>query len=149
MSAALQLTNPREGQSADWVVAWRIIYQQPLNCEPTRREIRLAVWYLFDRGLSISAIMTRTGLSKEVVTGVQDLRKQATAAVPMQLARQSARAAIERSFAMPLAAAGFKDVKVIARFPTEGTDDPSYVDLSTPYEQAIQQAERLRAQERK
>ena len=107
------------------------------------------MWYLFDRGLSISAIMTRTGLSKEVVTGVQDLRKQATAAVPMQLARQSARAAIERSFAMPLAAAGFKDVKVIARFPTEGTDDPSYVDLSTPYEQAIQQAERLRAQERK
>jgi hypothetical protein len=82
-------------------------------------------------------------------SAVQDLRKQATAAVPMQLARQSARAAIERSFAMPLAAAGFKDVKVIARFPTEGTDDPSYVDLSTPYEQAIQQAERLRAQERK
>ena len=77
MSAALQLTNPREGQSADWVVAWRIIYRQPLNCEPTKREIRLAVWYLFDRGLSIGAIMTRTGLSKEVVTGVQDLRKQA------------------------------------------------------------------------
>jgi hypothetical protein len=82
-------------------------------------------------------------------SAVQDLRKQATAAVPMQLARQSARAAIERSFAMPLAAAGFKDVKVIARFPTEGADDPSYVDLSTPYEQAIQQAERLRAQGRK
>jgi len=80
---------------------------------------------------------------------VQDLRGQATAAVPMQLARQSARAAIERSFAMPLAAAGFKDVKVVARFPTEGTDEPSYLDLSTPYEQAIQQAERLRAQERK
>ena len=34
---------------------------------------------------------------------VQDLRKQATATVPMQLARQSARTAIERSFAMPLA----------------------------------------------
>ena len=80
---------------------------------------------------------------------VQDLRGQATAAVPMQLARQSARVAIERSFAMPLAAAGFKDVKVVARFPTEGTDEPSYLDLSTPYEQAIQQAERLRAQERK
>ena len=38
----------------------------------------------------------------------------------MQLARQSARAAVERSFAMPLAAAGFKDVKVVARFPTDG-----------------------------
>ena len=76
---------------------------------------------------------------------VQDLRKQATAKVPMQLARQAARAAVERSFAMPLMAAGFKDVKVVARFPTEGTDEPSYLDLSTPYEEAIKEAERRRA----
>src|SRR5689334_7204113 len=76
---------------------------------------------------------------------VQDLRTQATAAVPMRLAHQSARMAIERSFAMPLAAAGFKDVKVVARFPTEGTDDPSYLDLSTPYEEAMKEAERRRA----
>ena len=80
---------------------------------------------------------------------VRDLRKQATAKVPMQLARQSARAAIERSFAMPLAAAGFTDVKVVARFPTEGSDDASYLDLSTPYDQAIKEAERRRAQEQK
>jgi hypothetical protein len=64
----------------------------------------------------------------------------------MQLASQSARAAVERSFAMPLVAAGFKDAKVVARFPTDGTGEPSYVDLSTPYNQAIEQAERLRAQ---
>ena len=76
---------------------------------------------------------------------VSDLRKQATAQVPMQLARQSARAAVERSFAMPLMAAGFKDVKVVARFPTEGTDQPSYLDLSTPYEEAIKQYEQRRA----
>ena len=80
---------------------------------------------------------------------VQDLRKQATAAVPMQLARQSARTAVERSFAMPLLAAGFKDVKVVARFPTDGTTEPSYIDLSTPYEQAIHEAERRRAQGQK
>ena len=76
---------------------------------------------------------------------VADLRKQATATVPMQLAHQAAREAVERSFAMPLLAAGFKDVKVVARFPTEGENDASYVDLSTPYEQAIQEAERRRA----
>jgi hypothetical protein len=75
---------------------------------------------------------------------VSDLRNQATAAVPMQLAHQAAREAVERSFAMPLLAAGFKDVKVLARFPTEG-NDASYIDLSTPYEQAIQEAERRRA----
>ena len=60
---------------------------------------------------------------------------------------QSARVAIERSFAMPLAAAGFKDVKVVARFPTDGNSVPSYIDLSTPYEQAIKEAERRRAAE--
>ncbi len=76
---------------------------------------------------------------------VADLRQQALAAVPMRLARQAARAAIERSFAMPLVAAGFKDAKVVARFPTEGTDEPSYVDLSTPYEEVITEAERRRA----
>jgi hypothetical protein len=78
---------------------------------------------------------------------VHDLRKQATAAVPMQLARQSAREAVERSFAMPLLAAGFKDVKVVARFPTDGNDVPSYIDTSTPYEEAIKEAERRRAAE--
>jgi len=76
---------------------------------------------------------------------VSDLRGQATGAVPMRLAHQAARAAVERSFAMPLAAAGFNDVKVVARFPTEGIDDPSYMDLSTPYEEAIKEAERRRA----
>ncbi|HEX3422711.1 MAG TPA: DUF4230 domain-containing protein [Sphingomicrobium sp.] len=78
---------------------------------------------------------------------VQDLRKQATATVPMQLAREAGRAAIERSFAMPLLAAGFRDVKVVARFPTDGNDVPSYIDLSTPYDQAIKEAERRKAAE--
>ena len=76
---------------------------------------------------------------------VADLRKQATAQVPMQLARQSARAAVERSFAMPLLAAGFKDVKVVARFPTDGKDVPSYITGSVPYEQAIRDYERRKA----
>jgi uncharacterized protein DUF4230 len=76
---------------------------------------------------------------------VSDLRKQAQGEVPMRLARQAAREAVERSFAMPLLAAGFKDVKVVARFPTEGADDASYLDLSTPYEEAIREAERRRA----
>ena len=78
---------------------------------------------------------------------VADLRKQAQGTVQMRLAHQAARAAVERSFAMPLVAAGFKDAKVVARFPTEGIDEPSYLDLSTPYEEAIKEAERRRAAE--
>jgi hypothetical protein len=76
---------------------------------------------------------------------VADLRSQAQGAVPMRLAHQAAREAIERSFAMPLLAAGFKNAKVLARFPTEGNEETSYVDLSTPYEEAMKEAERLKA----
>ena len=80
---------------------------------------------------------------------VSDLRKQASAAVPMRLAHEAARQAVERSFAMPLVAAGFKDAKVVARFPTEGNDEASYVDLSTPYEEAIKEADRRKAEGQK
>ena len=70
---------------------------------------------------------------------VADLRKQAGAEVPMRLAREAARSAIERSFAMPLTAAGFKDAKVVARFRAEeGTRDPSYLDVSPSYNEAIE-----------
>jgi len=68
---------------------------------------------------------------------IADLRKQAAAEVPMRLARQAARQAVERSFAMPLLAAGFKDVKVVARFPTEGADEASYLDLSRSYNEVL------------
>ena len=79
---------------------------------------------------------------------VADLRKQAQAELPMRLARDSARQAIERSFSMPLKAAGFDDAKVVARFAfEEGADDPSYLDRSTPYNEAIKEAERRRAAE--
>ena len=73
---------------------------------------------------------------------VADLRKQASGQVPMTLARQSARAAVERSFAMPLKAAGFDNVKVVARFPGESAEDPSYIDRSLSYNQAIEERRR-------
>lgn len=79
---------------------------------------------------------------------VADLRQQATAAVPMRLAHQAAREAVERSFGMPLVAAGFKDVKVVARFPTDGTNEVSYLDLSTPYDEAYKEGQRRQAQGR-
>jgi hypothetical protein len=78
---------------------------------------------------------------------VADLRKQAQAEVPMRLARDSARQAIERSFSMPLKAAGFDDAKVVARFASEDRSDPSYLDTSTPYNEAIAEAQRRRAAE--
>ena len=77
---------------------------------------------------------------------VADLRKQAQAEVPMRLARNAARQAIERSFSLPLKAAGFQNAKVVARFAgEEGTPDPSYLDQSTPYNEAIEEARRRSA----
>ncbi len=51
---------------------------------------------------------------------VADLRKQAASAVPMRLAREAGRQAVERSFVLPLQAAGFDNARVVARYPTEG-----------------------------
>ncbi len=79
---------------------------------------------------------------------VADLRKQAQAEVPMRLARNAARQAIERSFSLPLKAAGFENVRVVGRFPGEQDEaDPSYLDRSTPYNEAIEEARRRRAAE--
>ena len=78
---------------------------------------------------------------------VADLRRQAQAEVPMRLARDAARRAIERSFAMPLQAAGFSEAKVVARFAAEeGSADPSYIDRSISYNEALEEARRRRAQ---
>ena len=76
---------------------------------------------------------------------VADLRNQAKGEVPMNLARQAARQAVERSFAMPLQAAGFADAKVVARFAGEPDEEPSYLDRSISYNAAIEEARRRRA----
>jgi len=74
---------------------------------------------------------------------VADLRQQAQAALPMHLASEAARQDIERSFALPLTAAGFKDVKVVARFREEGDSGPAiYMDGSTPLNEVMNGANR-------
>ena len=80
---------------------------------------------------------------------IGDLRKQAAAPMPMHLAREAARDAIQRSFAMPLNAAGIGDAKVVARFGDEPktSADPSYMDRSLTYNQAIEEARKRRAGE--
>ena len=79
---------------------------------------------------------------------IADLRKQAAAPVPMRLAREAARDAVERSFAMPLQAAGIDGARVVALFPgEEGADDPSYIDQSVTYNEAIAEARRRRSAE--
>lgn len=68
---------------------------------------------------------------------VADLRKQAGAAVPMRLAREAGRQAVERSFALPLQAAGFDGAKVVARYPTEGSPVTKPLDRSRSYNEVL------------
>lgn len=68
----------------------------------------------------------------------QELMRQARQAMPMRLARDAAKRAVERSFAMPLKAAGI-DATVIVRFPEEGVQDPSQLDRSRPVEEVLKE----------
>ena len=71
---------------------------------------------------------------------VSDLRKQADAAVPMRLAREAGRQAVERSFVLPLQAAGFDNAKVVARYPTEGSQVTEPLDRSRAYNDVLNEA---------
>ena len=71
---------------------------------------------------------------------VADLRKQAGSLVPMRLAREAGRQAVERSFALPLQAAGFDNAKVIARYPTEGSPVTEPLDRSRAYNDVLDEA---------
>ena len=75
---------------------------------------------------------------------IADLRKQAGAAVPMRLAREAGRQAVERSFALPLQAAGFDNAKVVARYPTEGSPVTEPLDRSRSYNDVLDEARQQR-----
>jgi hypothetical protein len=72
--------------------------------------------------------------------GTQSLLSQARAPTPMRLARNAARTAVERSFAMPLRAAGI-EANVVARFADEtGAKDPSQLDRSRRIEDVLEES---------
>ncbi|MEO6112933.1 MAG: DUF4230 domain-containing protein [Sphingomicrobium sp.] len=70
---------------------------------------------------------------------VADLRRQAGSAMPMRLAREAGRQAVERSFALPLQAAGFDKAKVVARYRTEGSPVTEPLDHSRSYNEVLGQ----------
>ena len=75
---------------------------------------------------------------------VADLRKQAGSAVPMRLARDAGRQAVERSFALPLQAAGFDNAKVVARYASEGSPVTQPLDRSRAYNDVLEEAQQRR-----
>jgi len=75
---------------------------------------------------------------------VADLRKQAASPVPMRLAREAGRQAVERSFSLPLQAAGFANAKVVARYRTEGSPVTEPLDRSRAYNDVLEEAQTRR-----
>jgi hypothetical protein len=71
----------------------------------------------------------------------RELMRQARQPMPLRLARDSARRAVERSFAMPLQAAGV-EAKVEVRFADEPGNDRSYMDRSRRIEDVLNESGR-------
>ena len=71
--------------------------------------------------------------------GQGELKRQAMQAMPMRLARDAATRAVERSFAMPLKAAGIDDATVVVRFRGDPANDPSQLDRSRRIEDVLRE----------
>ena len=144
----VDLSKLRE-QDVSWDAGSNTLTVRLPEVEVAGPEVDLAAAREYGEGGILGALTDVEGSLDDAnrAAAVADLRKQASAKVPMGLAREAARSAIERSFALPLKAAGFSDAKVVARFATEGADDPSYLDRSLSYNQAMEEARKRRAEE--
>ncbi|MGI8930843.1 MAG: DUF4230 domain-containing protein [Sphingomicrobium sp.] len=104
-------------------------------------EVDLAAAREYGEGGVLSAVTDADGAldRNNRARAVADLRKQAGGAVPMRLAREAGRQAVERSFALPLQAAGFDKARVVARYRTEGSPVTEPLDHSRSYNEVLGQ----------
>lgn len=113
----------------------------------TGPEVDLAAAREYGEGGILAAVTDAEDVLDDVnrERAVLDLKKQAQGAVPMGLAREAAREAVTRNFALPLRAAGIDDVTVVARFADDPAPSTERADVSTSYRDALAEAERRRA----
>ena len=93
-----------------WDAATKTLRVRLPDIEIAGPEVDLAASREYGEGGVLSALTDAEGTLDKAnqARAVADLRKQAMAEVPMRLARDAARSAIERSFAMPLKAADWR-----------------------------------------
>ena len=111
------------------------------NIDLTRGKVGTAEGFWVSR--RASADLIRRGLTLTRTQAAQ------TAAKPenIQRAREEARQRIQALLKLPLEAAGHDDVSIAVRIAGEPGDDPSYLDASVTYNEAIAEARRRRAAE--
>jgi len=131
-----------EPEDVTWDAGSRTLNVTLPEIEIAGPEVDLAAAREYGEGgvLSVVTDATQALDRNNRARAVADLRKQAGAAVPMRLAREAGRQAIERSFSLPLQAAGFGDAKVVARFPTEGSPVTVPIDHSRGYNEVLEEA---------
>jgi hypothetical protein len=100
---------------------------------------------LVNKGILVGGDTDLELLKKNAATAKQRALRDAKNPQLMQLARDAARKAMVQNISIPLRAAGYDDITVTVRFAGENIDDPSYLDRSLSYNQAMAEAERRRA----
>ena len=130
-----------EADDVQWDAASNTLSVTLPEIELAGPEVDLAAAREYGEGGVLSAVTDADGAldRNNRARAVADLRKQAGGAVPMRLAREAGRQAVERSFALPLQAAGFDKVRVVARFPTEGSPVTEPIDHSRSYNEVLGQ----------
>ena len=111
------------------------------NIDLTKGKVGAAEGFWVSR--RASADLIRRGLT------LTQAQAEKTAAKPENIrrAQAEARQRIQALLELPLQAAGHGDVSVVVRFAGEA-DDPSYLDRSITYNEAIEEAQRRRAGEK-
>lgn len=111
------------------------------NIDLTRGKVGDAEGFWVSRRASANLVRRALNLTRE--------KADETARKPeyVNRARNEAKERVSALLEVPLQATRFEDVDVVVRFPGESKgSDPSYLDLSTPYKEAIAEAQRRRAQ---
>ena len=100
---------------------------------------------LVNRGVLVTGETALELLRKNTVMARREALEEANNPQMMQLAREAARKAMVHNVTVPLRAAGYEDTEVAVRFADEAEEEPSYLDVSTSYNEAIEDARRRRA----
>jgi hypothetical protein len=103
---------------------------------------------LVNRGIFVTGNTAMDLFRKNAAVAVRQARAEANNEQMMQLAREAARKAMIQNTSIPLRAAGFDDVRIVARFAgEERAEDPSYLDRSRSYNEVLEEAREKRATE--
>lgn len=103
---------------------------------------------LVNRGILVSGDAAMSLMRKNMGTARATAIRESQNPEMVALARSAAREMMTQNVTLPLRAAGYEDARVTVRFADEPRADaePSYIDRSNTYNQAIEEARKSRAE---